>query len=397
MQPSPRQTARPSPDPAAETLARETRRAIQNQNRLLVKEFLAEFEGEAPPMHITQFDVCTACNESLITSVNGSLLICPSCLMGYPYMDATTAAMSYGEEVEFAPYSYKRVHHFEDWLKKFQAKGSRRVEDEILVLVMQWHRERGLACEKVQRETVRKALKEHGLRKYYDKSMQIYCRITGNAPPCMTPEQENQARLMFQAIQVPYVKWKAVYDPTRRNFLSYAFCLHMFCLREGWHEFLPYFTLLKGEDKLKKQLAIWRGICRDLGWKYIDPIHSEKTEVVRAKANVKVEVEVKVDVEVDVDVEVKACSTAKEVDQTETCEADRGCGSDRRRCGIGVEEEGSAPEAWRAPAQAKVEMGPEPVPVVAGAVVGAKRKAHPPASGKKRKKDAGSNKRRKPA
>jgi hypothetical protein len=245
---------------------------LQRQRALIVREYLTEFEGHSAPMHLVHQDLCRACDEPLLLSVNGSLMVCPRCGCGYPYIDTTTASMSYGEEVEFSSFTYKKVHHFDDWLKRIQNKGTKRAEPWVLDIVMKWHYDKGYtSATQIRRDTVRHALKENGLRRYYEYDMQIYCRITNQSPPYMTPEQEEICRLMFASIQAPYVKWKAVIDPKRRNFLSYSLCLYLFCMLLGWHEFLPYFSLLKGVDKLQKQLLIWRGITRDLQWDFVPP------------------------------------------------------------------------------------------------------------------------------
>lgn len=246
---------------------------FKTQNQLILREYFTEFEGQPPPVHIVHQDICESCNQPLLLSVNNSLLTCPQCQTGYSYMDATTASMSYGEEVEFSSFTYKKVHHFEDWLKKFQGKGSKKVEKCILRKVMSWLCQHGYTqSNMIKKEHVRLALKENNQKKYYDHDMQIYCRITNKPPPSMTPEQEDVCRLMFMAIQAPFIKCRDAIDPSRTNFLSYSYCLYKFCQILGWNEFLQYFTLLKGKEKLKKQDDIWQGICEAMEWKYIPSI-----------------------------------------------------------------------------------------------------------------------------
>ena len=239
-------------------------------NAALLREYRAEFERHPPPMHIVQHDTCPACAVPLLLAVNGSLLTCPECYAGYPYMDATTASMAYGDEVEFMSNNAKKAHHFEDRLKMFQGKGSRRVTKEVLAAVMEWHAEQGIASiDDITTTTVRRALKAKGFKDHYDYEMYIWCRITGKPAPTLGPTKESQCRYMFMRIQAPYAKWKARIDPTRINFLSYAYVLYKFFQLLGWDEYLPYFTLLKGRDKLDKQEAIWQGICEDVDWDFI--------------------------------------------------------------------------------------------------------------------------------
>jgi hypothetical protein len=71
------------------------------------------------------------------------------------------------------------------------------------------------------------------------------------------------------AIQAPFIKWKAIVDPKRRNFLSYSYVLFKFCQLLGWTQYLQYFSLLKGKEKLRKMDEIWRGICLEMEWDFI--------------------------------------------------------------------------------------------------------------------------------
>lgn len=239
-------------------------------NVALLREYRTEFEQQAPPMHIVQHDACPACGVPLLLAVNGALLTCPECRMGFPYMDATTASMAYGDEVEFISNNTKKAHHFEDRLKMFQGKGSKRVTPEVLRKVMAWHVAHDIIdVDDITTTTVRMALKANGLKDQYDYEMYIWCRITGKPAPTLGPSRESQCRNMFMRIQAPYAKWKARINPTRINFLSYGYVLYKIFQLLAWDEYLPYFTLLKGRDKLEKQEAIWRGICRDVNWDFI--------------------------------------------------------------------------------------------------------------------------------
>ncbi|WBR14394.1 Vltf3-like transcription factor [Pandoravirus kuranda] len=239
-------------------------------NATLWREYRAEFEEQAPPMHIVQHDACPTCAVPLLQSVNGALLTCPECRAGYPYMDATTASMAYGDEVEFLSNNPKKAHHFEDRLKMFQGKGSKRVTKEVLDAVMEWHVAQGItSVDDITTLTVRQALKANAFKDFYDFEMYIWCSITGKPAPVLGPTKENYCRQMFMRIQAPYAKWKARINPTRVNFLSYVYVLYKFFQLLNWVEYLPYFSLLKGRDKLEKQEAIWKGICHDVNWPFI--------------------------------------------------------------------------------------------------------------------------------
>jgi len=68
---------------------------------------------------------------------------------------------------------------------------------------------------------------------------------------------------MFKEIQAPFLRHC---PQSRKNFLSYSFCLHKLVQILGLHDYLKYFTLLRSREKLYIQDQIWKKICEDLGW-----------------------------------------------------------------------------------------------------------------------------------
>jgi hypothetical protein len=213
-------------------------------------------------------DTCDRCGVAMLVMASDALLVCPSCSRTRLYVLATSSQTAYGEEVrEFTSFSYKRHNHFQDWLNAFQAKESAEVPMDIVERVMaELHCRRVTSTGGITTKKVREILKDLKLRKYYDHTAQITARITGRPPPRMTPQQEEQCRLMFRAVEASF----EVHCPSgRRNFLSYSFCLFKFCELLGWRRFLSCFSLLKGKDKLQRQDQIFKAICADLDWEFI--------------------------------------------------------------------------------------------------------------------------------
>jgi hypothetical protein len=200
----------------------------------------------------------------MIILASDALLGCPTCSHTRLYIQATSSRIAYGEEVEFANFSYKRQNHFQEWLNTFQAKESTEVPGAVVTMVMEelYVRKVVQTCD-ITQKIVRDILKFLKLRKYYDHSPQITARITGVLPPRMTPFQAEQVKLMFSAIQGPF---NIHCPPERTNFLSYGYCLFKFCELLGYTDFLPCFTLLKGKDKLACMDRIWKKICDELDW-----------------------------------------------------------------------------------------------------------------------------------
>lgn len=237
----------------------------QTYNReSLFNELMSDLDNAAPPVYVVQGDMCLRCNTPMIILASDALLGCPTCSHTRLYIQATSSRIAYGEEVEFANFSYKRQNHFQEWLNTFQAKESTEVPGAVVTMVMEelYVRKVVQTCD-ITQKIVRDILKFLKLRKYYDHSPQITARITGVLPPRMTPFQAEQVKLMFSAIQGPF---NIHCPPERTNFLSYGYCLFKFCELLGYTDFLPCFTLLKGKDKLACMDRIWKKICDELDW-----------------------------------------------------------------------------------------------------------------------------------
>jgi hypothetical protein len=74
---------------------------------------------------------------------------------------------------------------------------------------------------------------------------------------------------MFKEIQGPFLKHC---PKNRKNFLSYSYVLFKFCQLLDKDEFLPHFSLLKSREKLHVQDQIWKKICVDVNWEFIQSI-----------------------------------------------------------------------------------------------------------------------------
>jgi hypothetical protein len=233
-------------------------------------EFATHVLHAPAPIIVENRDSCDRCDVPMLVLATEALLVCPKCSRARLYAQTTSQQIAYGEEVrEFTSFSYKRHNHFKDWLNAFQAKESAEVPMEVLERVMAELHSRRMTVAQITARRVREVLKELKLRKFYDHTAQITARITGRPPPRMTPQQEEQCRLMFHAVEASF---EVHCPPDRRNFLSYSYCLHKFVELLGWTEFTACFALLKGRDKLQKQDAIFQLICADLQWEFIPSV-----------------------------------------------------------------------------------------------------------------------------
>ena len=154
-----------------------------------------------------------------------------------------------------------------EWLNHFQAKESTPVPNEIIKKIMVYLHERRITqASNITYNDIKKAQRHLHLRKTYDQTMQIWCRITGRKPLRISPICEEKIKLMFIQIQKPFEKHCPKH---RKNFLSYPYCMYKFCQLLQYDHLIPYLTLLKGKDKLDLQESIFKNICTELNWRFI--------------------------------------------------------------------------------------------------------------------------------
>ena len=109
-------------------------------------------------------------------------------------------------------------------------------------------------------------MKNLGYNKYYEHIPFIKEKL-GIKPPTMSIELENTLCNLFLEIQQPYAK----FCPNERvNFLNYYYVLFKMCELLGEDEYLPHFYMLKDPVKRMEQDEIWKKICEELNWEFIE-------------------------------------------------------------------------------------------------------------------------------
>jgi hypothetical protein len=237
------------------------------------EEYAVDVEGAVPRYDIEMRDVCRVCGEAAQLNTTLSILVCVKCGATQPFLDATAALLAYSDDsYDYASFSYKRINHFSEWMSAMQAKETTDIPQSVVDTIMQrLYEERITSSKDVTCQKVRAILKALRLRKYYEHTQLITSKITGESPPRMTPVQEEKIKLMFMAASSSFQRHC---PPDRANFLSYGFVLLKFVELLGYDEFIPYFILLKGREKLYRQDIMWKAIAEDLDWAYIPSLSS---------------------------------------------------------------------------------------------------------------------------
>lgn len=206
--------------------------------------------------------ICYKCN--VILEIDDGCYVCYSC--GYCKIGIEQSnEPSYKELQDYVykpQFTYQKQTHLEDWLRRFQSKENRIIEQTILdKVIIEARKQRITDLNTLTEEKVKKFLKKLNLNEYYDNVIAIINRINGRPPFQLTVEIENKIKVMFQQIQEPFIKHK---PSSRKNFLSYAYCLRQFFTILNLPEFAKYFPLLKSADKLRQQDEIFKKIVVDM-------------------------------------------------------------------------------------------------------------------------------------
>jgi len=245
----------------------QTHRVSSNIQNAVLNDYIVNIEGGVPKYDILTQDMCSECKEPMQLYQMYSILVCSRCGLSKPFLDATASLLAYSDDYDYCSFSYKRINHFSEWLASIQAKETLDVPQSVLDTIMQQlHNQRIHDLKEVTVHKVRDILKKMKLRKYYEHVQLITCKITGRPPPRMTPEMEEKIKMCFLAASSAFQRHC---PPDRKNMISYQLVLLKLCELLGYHEFVPYFMLLKGRDKLSRMDDIWKKICEDLDWTFI--------------------------------------------------------------------------------------------------------------------------------
>jgi len=242
------------------------------------QQYLSNIDPDYVPVAespINEENYCYKCDAFRVLHADLAIMVCETCA-------AQTTAITNPEKpsmkdppTESHYYQYKRFSHFEDCLANVQGRESKKVPQEVIDTIILEIRKVRMEhrVDELDEEDIKEFLKKHRDKKYdvyYDHATQILYKITEIEPIQMTPEMEENLKIMFAEIQEPFEMFKN----KRRNFSSYSYILYKCCQLLGYVEFLPKLKLHKNYQKLYEHDMIWKKICQymggeEKGWKFI--------------------------------------------------------------------------------------------------------------------------------
>uniref|UniRef100_A0A6C0CTU1 Late transcription factor VLTF3-like protein n=1 Tax=viral metagenome TaxID=1070528 RepID=A0A6C0CTU1_9ZZZZ len=249
----------------------EVKEDIIKDKMTLVNDYLLAID----PTHMKQLNdsltnQCQRCQVSMNCLIQEGMMICPTCGYQEILLIEQNRPIYRQSNKEASHYTYKRINHFNEWISQIQGKESTDIPEEVFErIVNEIKKEKIKDLSKLTYNKMREILKKLHSNKYYEHIYYIIYRLNGIPAPNFSPEMEDKLRNMFKEIQSPFLK----YCPsTRKNFLSYSYVLYKFCQLLDRDEYLKYFTLLKSREKLHLQDQIWRKICQEVNWEFIQSI-----------------------------------------------------------------------------------------------------------------------------
>ena len=250
---------------------------INNSRTDTYNEYIKIFNPELKQIEInnTIKTECVICkNNSFTYELKSSSEICTHCGLSETTILNDDPNPMFTENVEqIIVFNYKRDNHFQECLNQLQAKENTTIPPQIIKdLTFEFRKYNIINPKLFTTELVKNYLKKLKYNKYYEHIPTIINEFCGLPAPKLTPELEQQLRIMFDEIQVPFEKYRKIICPIRKNFLNYNYTFYKMCQLLNKDEFLNFFPLLKSREKLYEHDLIWKGICTDLRWEYIASI-----------------------------------------------------------------------------------------------------------------------------
>ena len=221
--------------------------------------------------YVVNSSVCQRCHQGELVPLEfEGVVICdnPNCSKQSMYLIENERPSYKEPPKEVCFYAYKRINHFREILAQFQAKESTQIPEVIIDNINLQIKKERFDVVSITNKKAKEILKKLGYNKYYEHIPFIKDKL-GIKPPIMTPELEDKLCNLFMEIQRPYAK----YCPDDRvNFLNYYYTIYKLCELLEEDHFLEYFPMLKDREKRIEQDDIWKKICNDLNWEFIQTI-----------------------------------------------------------------------------------------------------------------------------
>lgn len=220
--------------------------------------------------YVVASDICPICHVGeLIPVVDEGILMCNECYKNVPYLVENDKPSYKEPPKEVCFYAYKKINHFKEILAQFQGKETTQIPLEVTEGLKNQIKKERISYDDLTYYKLKDLLKKLGYNKYYEHINFIKDKL-GMTPLTFSQELEEILCNFFMEIQYPYAKHCPDY---RVNFLHYYYVLFKLLELLEEYEYLSEIPMLKDREKLLEQDNIWKKICQDLDWQFIDTIN----------------------------------------------------------------------------------------------------------------------------
>jgi hypothetical protein len=199
------------------------------------------------------------------------VLMCTACFHNTPYLIDGEKPAYKEPPKEICYYAYKRINHFKEIIAQIQGKETTLIPEEVIAGVKRQIKKERLLIEDITTPKTKEILKKLNFNTYYEHIPFIKDKL-GIPPPVMSHELEETMYNLFIDLQAPYSRFC---PDDRTNFLGYYYTAYKLCELLDERQYLQYLTLLKDQEKLNDQDAIWRKMCEHLDWEFIPTVDAE--------------------------------------------------------------------------------------------------------------------------
>ena len=248
-----------------------TSRNETNNSNNIVHKYLTNIDDSFLDINefVLQNNVCNYCFKGeLIPIEDEGLLVCNICSRNIPYLIENEKPSYKEPPKEVCFYAYKRINHFKEILAQFQGKETTQIPIEVIENIKLQIKKERIDINQITNNKTKEVLKKLGYNKYYEHIPFIKDKL-GIKPPIMSQELEETLCNLFIELQSPYSKFC---PDDRVNFLNYYYTAYKLCELLGETHYLENFPMLKDREKRIEQDAIWKKICYELNWEFIQTI-----------------------------------------------------------------------------------------------------------------------------
>ena len=168
-------------------------------------------------------------------------------------------------------YRYQRLNHFREILRLVQGVTRTGITEDVADKFRAALRTYKVDPLKLTPEYVRVLLKRIDEARCYKFIHCICADFNPNYKPIVIePEHFERLVRQFVSSEGPYEATKKSVNPKRKNFLNYPYVAIALCRMNGYTKYIRAFKPLKSMELRIQQDKLWRKVCRENQWPYVN-------------------------------------------------------------------------------------------------------------------------------